>query len=268
MGMRVRGRLTGLGVTAAAVTAIATVSGMTGASASVAKPLEIAKPATAAAVTAPAWTAPKQTLREGETGAAVKSLQERLNSLKYYAGPDDGKFGNDTLEAVWAFQEVNHLTVNGVVGSVTQRFLEHPRSYTPNDPHKVADRVEVNLGLGVLVLYINHEIALISHVSTGGHYYFNGGDYAKTPTGRFHALYYVSGWDQGPLGAMYNPTFFNYDGDAIHGDTAVPLAPVSHGCVRLPMDVAAFFHKYLHITEKPGAGTEIWIYDQWNKWTQ
>ena len=62
---------------------------------------------------------------------------------------------------------------------------------------------------------------------------------------------------------MYNPTFFNYSGYAIHGDTYVPTRPVSHGCVRIPMDIATWFHRYLHITEAPGHGTQIWIYDQW-----
>jgi lipoprotein-anchoring transpeptidase ErfK/SrfK len=144
----------------------------------------------------------------------------------------------------------------------------HPRTYTAKYPKAAGTRVEVNLGMGVLALYKNHRISLISHVSTGGHYYYpcgggGGTCYAKTPTGEFRALYFVPGWDQGPLGAMYNPTFFNYDGDAIHGDTAVPVNPVSHGCVRIPMFIASWFYKNLHITEAAGQGTEIWIYNQW-----
>jgi lipoprotein-anchoring transpeptidase ErfK/SrfK len=47
---------------------------------------------------------------------------------------------------------------------------------------------------------------------------------------------------QVPLGEMYNPVFFIGTAYAIHGDTDVPLVPVSHGCVRIPMDVAQFFH--------------------------
>ena len=41
---------------------------------------------------------------------------------------------------------------------------------------------------------------------------------------------------------MYDPVFFIGTAFAIHGDTDVPLQPVSHGCVRIPMDIAAFFH--------------------------
>jgi lipoprotein-anchoring transpeptidase ErfK/SrfK len=50
---------------------------------------------------------------------------------------------------------------------------------------------------------------------------------------------------------MYNPVFFIGTAYAIHGDTDVPLAPVSHGCVRIPMDIAAFFHKLVHIPGEP-----------------
>ena len=39
----------------------------------------------------------------------VKALQQRLAALKYYPGAADGKFGAYTLEAVWAFQEVQGL---------------------------------------------------------------------------------------------------------------------------------------------------------------
>ena len=205
-------------------------------------------------------------LREGSRGASVRALQRRLAALKYYPGPEDGYFGSDTLEAVWAFQEVNHLTVSGIVGPATHWALAHPRAYRAHDPRQAGTRVEVNLGMGVLALFIHHRLALVSHVSTGGHYYFPcsaGECYAVTPTGEFHALYCVPGWDYGPLGAMYDPVFFNYDGYAIHGETYVPATPVSHGCIRLPMDIGSWFHRYLHVSEAPGHGTQIWIYNQW-----
>jgi peptidoglycan hydrolase-like protein with peptidoglycan-binding domain len=249
---------------AATITALAATSALPGTALA-----STAKPAAASAVAAPAsWTPPKGTLQLGSKGSGVKSLQERLAALKYYPGPIDGDFGSDTQEAVWAFQEVNHLSVDGIVGPLTKNALVHPRTYQAHDPKQAGTRVEVNLGMGVLVFYRNHQIALISHISSGGHYYFCGGGscgYAYTPTGEFHALYFVSGWDQGPLGAMYNPTFFNYDGYAIHGEynSEVPVDNVSHGCVRIPYDIATWFYKNLTISETPGRGTEIFIYNQW-----
>ena len=204
------------------------------------------------------------------SGADVKSVQERLSSLKYYAGPFDGKFGSDTEEAVWAFQEVNHVPVTGVIDSATKKALVHPHAYQAKYPGQAGTRVEINLGMGVLVFFKNHRIALVSHISSGGHYFFGNGNFAETPTGEFRALYFVRGWDQGPLGAMYNPTFFNYSGYAIHGElnSEVPLEPVSHGCVRIPYDIASWFYKDLTISETPGKGTEVWIYNQWTTWTQ
>jgi peptidoglycan hydrolase-like protein with peptidoglycan-binding domain len=261
MSMRMRGRLAGLGV-AAAVAALAVAGGATAASASGSSAASAGKTTAAQSVSAPAaaaYTPPKRTLKEGMTGADVKALQERLAALKYYPGPIDGSFGNDTLEAVWAFQEVNRLSVDGLVGPITGRALVHPRTYVSNDPRQDGTRVEVNLKVRVLVLYKNHQIALISHVSTGGGYYFcdsSGCSYAITPTGNYRTTVYMPGWVTVPLGEMYNPVFFISTVYAIHGDTDVPVNPVSHGCVRIPMDVAAFFH---NLVKTPG--TEVFIYN-------
>ncbi len=235
-----------------------------------AAPAATAAPTVTAHALAPAYTPPSRTLAPGMTGADVKALQARLASLKYYPGPLDGQFGSDTEEAVWAFQEVNHVKVTGVVDAATKRALVHPTAYRAKYPKAAATRVEVNLGLGVLVFFKNHQIALVSHVSSGGHYYYGGGAYAETPTGEFRALYLVRGWDQGPLGAMFNPVFFNYSGYAIHGEynSEVPLQPVSHGCVRIPYDIASWFYRDLTISESPGKGTEVWVYNQWTSWTQ
>ena len=96
---------------------------------------------------------------------------------------------------------------------------------------------------------------LISHVSTGGHYSYcspgGGCGVANTPTGNFSTRVFMRGWVHVPLGEMYNPAFFIGTAFAIHGDTDVPLAPVSHGCVRIPMDIAAFFHTLVRIPGEP-----------------
>jgi hypothetical protein len=53
---------------------------------------------------------------------------------------------------------------------------------------------------------------------------------------------------------MYNPVFFIGTAYAIHGDSVVPLQPVSYGCVRIPMDIAAFFPALV-----PAPGTPVYI---------
>jgi lipoprotein-anchoring transpeptidase ErfK/SrfK len=70
----------------------------------------------------------------------------------------------------------------------------------------------------------------------------------------------MPGWVTVPLGAMYNPVFFISTVYAIHGDTYVPVFPDSHGCVRVPMYIAQFFH---NLVTTPG--TEVFVYGkaQW-----
>ena len=55
----------------------------------------------------------------GDTGSAVKKVQQRLKKLGYYAGSIDGDYGNGTKTAVKNFQKRNGLTVNGKVNSKT-----------------------------------------------------------------------------------------------------------------------------------------------------
>jgi peptidoglycan hydrolase-like protein with peptidoglycan-binding domain len=199
--------------------------------------------------------APGRALQPGMTGAKIKALQRRLAALKYYPGAIDGRFGTNTLEAVWAFYEVQGLTPHNYVSSAMTRALAHPRAPTVLVKHGGANRIEISLSREVLVLYRNNQVQLISHVSSGGHYYFcnpgGGCGYAVTPTGNFRTRVFMRGWVHVPLGEMYNPVFFIGTAYAIHGDTDVPLAPVSHGCVRIPMDIAAFFHKLVKIPGEP-----------------
>jgi len=211
------------------------------------------EPAALASSSAPAATT--SALQLGMKGSAVKALQRRLAALKYYPGSIDGQFGTNTLEAVWAFQEVQGLPGRDYVSSAMQRALANPRAPKVLDRRAGANRIEVNLASEVLVLYRDNNIQLISHVSSGGGYYFcspgGGCGYAITPTGDYKTVVYMPGWVQVPLGEMYNPVFFIGTAFAIHGDTEVPLAPVSHGCVRIPMDVAAFFHTLVHVPGEP-----------------
>ncbi len=204
-----------------------------------------------AARTAPAG----QVLREGMDGLSVRQLQRRLAALHYYPGPIDGQFGPDTQEAVWAFQEAQGLPGEDYVSSAMEQALADPSAPRVLDAGAGPNRVEVNLSAEVLVLYHNNQIELISHVSTGGGYFFcspgGGCGYAITPTGNFSTVVFMPGWVAVPLGFMYNPVFFIGTAYAIHGDTYVPLAPVSHGCIRIPMDIAAFFYTLVQIPGEP-----------------
>lgn len=196
----------------------------------------------------PPFTAPGKTLKLGAKGSAVKALQARLKELGYVPGSVDGRYGGATLTAVWAFQKVQGITPTSTVAARTWRALENPRAPKVLVPRGKATRVEVNLTKQVMVLYRGGAPVLISHISSGSgipyteYATWNGkrqrfSGSARTPTGDYKTTWRVKGWHRSYLGQLYNPIFFN-GGIALHGALSVPLYPASHGCVRLPMNVA------------------------------
>jgi len=214
-------------------------------------------PSPAASLSPAVSARPQSVLRPGMRGRAVRLLQRRLAALKYYPGRVDGRFGSDTLEAVWAFQDTQGLHPQDAVSPAMQRALGSPRPPPVLAPHGGRLRVEVNLKDQVLVLYRRNHVALVSHVSTGGGHYFcspDGCGNAITPAGDFTTLSFLPGRVTVPLGRMYNPVFFIGTTFAIHGDIHVPRRPASHGCVRIPIHIAAFFH-----TLVPTPGTPVYI---------
>jgi hypothetical protein len=193
-------------------------------------------------------------------GQAVRRMQRRLAYLHYYPGRIDGTYGLATEEAVWAFKEVQGIQTSrhpDVVGHVMQRDLVHPRLPKILVRHRARNRIEVNQNIEVLVLYHHNKIRLISHVSTGAGCLPYQGCGWITPDGNYRALWFAPGWVHVPLGEMYNPVFFIGGAYAIHGDIPVPLQPASHGCVRIPMDIAQFFHKLVHLSY--ATGTRVYI---------
>ena len=213
-----------------------------------------------AAASARAYSPPGQLLSLGMHGPAVRRLQARLASLKYYPGRVDGQFGQDTLEAVWAFKETQGLPIDNanqdVVSQATERALVHPRAPKVLVPNGGRMRIEVNMGDEVLVLYKDNKVDLISHVSTGAGCLPGQGCGWDTPTGNYQALSFDSGWLTVPLGEMYDPVFFIGTQFAIHGEQNfnVPWYADSHGCVRIPFDTANFFHTLIKVP-----GTPIYI---------
>jgi hypothetical protein len=82
-------------------------------------PQQPAAPSAQATIT----VSPTITLRAGDDGPAVRTLQRALRRLGFAAGSLDGVFGAKTEAAVTAFQRAHGLTPDGVVGAATARAL-------------------------------------------------------------------------------------------------------------------------------------------------
>jgi N-acetylmuramoyl-L-alanine amidase len=200
----------------------------------------LAAPATAAPKAAPVaavLAATKaRTLRQGMRGADVKTLQRRLAALKYDIGPANGVFGLETRNAVVAFQKVNGLGRDGVVGPKTRARLARPATPKPRYKRKGVS-LEANLAKQVLYVFNNGKIRLVVNISSGnGRRYTVDGvtGVARTPRGRFRIQRYVPGWRKSRLGMLWRPMYFS-GGYAVHGSSSVPPYPASHGCIRTPI---------------------------------
>lgn len=184
-------------------------------------------------------------LNRGDHGPAVEALQRRLAELHFDAGVPDGAFGVATLYAVQGFQSLAGLAPDGRVGPEVVAALANPPAPIPLVPDGGATRVEVDKQRQLLFLYVDGNLDLITHVSTGSGetYCVEGscGNKAITPEGAFRFMWRYTGWRESRLGKLYNPVYFTRSGVAIHGSTSVPTYPASHGCVRIPMHIAEWF---------------------------
>ncbi len=84
------------------------------------------------------------TLRYGDSGDAVKALQEKLVSLGYNTNGIDGKYGNGTKKAVYNFQRANGLGKDGVAGNATLTKLYGASTNTNNATSNAVPEGSVN----------------------------------------------------------------------------------------------------------------------------
>jgi lipoprotein-anchoring transpeptidase ErfK/SrfK len=200
---------------------------------------------TAAPTTTTGPQADDGVLERGEKGDAVAALQHRLVELHFDPGPADGSFGTGTMYAVQGFQKLAGMAPDGKVGPAVQAALADPPFPAPLVPNGERNRIEVDKARQLLFVYLDGNLRLISHISTGSdkEYCAEGecGNKAHTPEGAFRFMWRYNGWRESRLGKLYNPVYFTGSGIAVHGSTSVPTYPASHGCVRIPMHIAEYF---------------------------
>ena len=220
-----------------------------------------------------------RTLESGMQGDDVLRVQQRLKDLRFDPGPVDGVFGQNTVQAMWAFEKlVLGVPREQATGVVTQPTWTAMQSNLTIKPRRTADtvtHVEVYLPEQVLIVFTNQEPVLITHISSGtGEMWCEevkidpgeeGNDTteqikqgicgeAVTPPGVFYFYNRRSGMRETKLGSLYNPVYFNQN-IAVHGAIIVPLKPESHGCVRIPMSVARYFPALVKY------GDRIYVFD-------
>ncbi|KGN41729.1 L,D-transpeptidase family protein [Knoellia aerolata] len=193
-------------------------------------PTATSKPKPKPSASTPPATA---SLRVGDRGPAVLALQERLSALGYWMGEPDGHFGALTQQAVWALQKSAGISRTGRVGPRTQRALDdgvRPRTRLGGSG------VDIDLQRQILMIVRGGQVKYILNTSTGGGYEYERKDgstaTARTPKGTFRVGYVVDGRDEGFLGEMWRPRYFN-GGYAVHGSPSIPAHPASHGCARV-----------------------------------
>jgi N-acetylmuramoyl-L-alanine amidase len=175
----------------------------------------------------------------GSHGPSVRALKQRLWNLRYAVPSVDAGFGYRTYEAVLAFQKVHGLARTGRVGRAEWRLLW--RASRPSARVRRGDYLEVDKSRQVLLEVRAGKVERVIHVSTGAT--------GNTPVGRWRVYREVFGWDW----ILYHPMYF-LRGFAIHGYPSVPPWPASHGCVRVPLWLAA------SLRERWGYGSTVRVY--------
>jgi peptidoglycan hydrolase-like protein with peptidoglycan-binding domain len=172
-------------------------------------------------------------LRQGDSGAGVLFLEDRLAGLGYRPGEVDGKYDSRTASAVMAFQKREGLGRDGVAGPETAARLPDPSGAGPRN--LAGPRIEVDLDRQVLFAVNADGTFVTVNISSGNgkaYAHPNGGTAkAITPVGDFAIDRKIDGNRKAPLGTLYRPMYFK-GGFAVHGSPSVPGFPASHGCVR------------------------------------
>ncbi len=190
------------------------------------------------------------------TRVEIKNAEQHLSDAGYWTGPIDGVFDAGSRSALIAFQKWHGRDVSG---QLTIDELDVIRtSSRPGARELGYQHVEVDLDRQVLMLVDDNGSVRVLPTSTGnGKAFMDDGQesISYTPRGRFLVYDKSVGWETGPLGSVYYPSYIS-GGVAIHGARSVPNEPASHGCIRIPVLAAREVSKLLKV------GTIVLVYDK------
>jgi peptidoglycan hydrolase-like protein with peptidoglycan-binding domain len=213
---------------------------------------------TTVAVLAPDAVSAPTTAAPDAPDPAVAQAQQKLSDLGYWVGTVDGKTGQTTQQAFYAFQKLQGLPRSGTLDAATSAALA--TATRPQPAAASGDVIEVDKAHQVIFVVHGGQTLWVFNTSTGTekNYVTNGiKGFAHTPTGTFKVLRVVNGVDNGPLGALYRPRYFTNTGIAIHGAAAIPAYPASHGCSRVSNAAMDF----IWANNLMPMGSYVWVYD-------
>ena len=218
-------------------------------------------------------------LAKGMAGDDVTEVQQRLTDLGFWPGPVDGYFGDETRRSMWAYEKlVLGVAYDEPTGQITAEMwddMQDPFVIQPRRPNSTPNHTEVYLPEQVIAVFHDDQAVFISHMSSGDNEEWceevtispgewnNPGDEplvrgecgrSNTPGGVFNFTRRIEGIRQSSLGGMWDPVYFNY-GIAVHGALNVPLAPASHGCIRIPLPLSLSFQ------DVTATGDQIFVFD-------
>jgi len=193
----------------------------------------------------------------GATGSAVSNLQNRLLSLGYWLPGVNGVYDDLTQQAVYAFQKWQGLSRTGTVDAPTQAAFVNAQRPRPRSTSGYI--IEIDKTRQLMMVASNGNATWTFNISSGSDIPYvegsNSGN-AHTPEGIFTLIRQVDGPDHGPLGTLWRPKYFTWQGHAIHGYPFVPPYPASHGCVRVSMSAM----DWLWASNTLPLGTTVWVY--------
>lgn len=193
----------------------------------------------------------------GTSGAQVLALQQKLNSLGFWAGTPDGRYGHVTSQAVMAFQKWVGIDRTGTADQATIDMLAVAKRPTPASSE--GSLIEIDIARQLIFIVRDGSARWVFNTSTGSEvpYQHDGRWYgARTPTGTY-SMYFErpSGWRISHLGGLWRPKYFN-GGIAIHGSRFIPGWPDSHGCARVSIPAMDFIYS----ADLAPIGTRVWVY--------
>ena len=196
-------------------------------------------------ITVPVEAAPEP-VSYGSRGPSVRALTHRLIELGFYLPGPSAEFGQEEIDAVYAFQKAIGLARTGAIGEEDWRRLA--AAHTPRPRYRrPADHLEVDIARQILLVVRDHEVTGVVPVSTGA--------LGNTPLGKWNVRR-KDPWTTTWLGPaiLYRTMTFYENSVAVHGFPSVPPYPASHGCVRVPMWAADWLYNQTPV------GQRIYVY--------